>query len=71
MFNQRQPRRFNIKSRLPDSKKTESREELKAKWEEMRGNSRNKSNFLTSLPMLLVFLVCVFVLIYILNGYIN
>lgn len=71
MFNQRQPRRFNIKSRLPDSKKTESREELKAKWEEMRGNGRKKNNFLTSLPMLVIFLVSVFVLIYILNGYIN
>ena len=71
MFNQRQPRRFNYKTRLKDSEKGESREELKAKWEQMRGNTNRKVSVLTSLPALIIFLVFVFVLIYILNGYIK
>lgn len=71
MFNQRQPRRFNYKTRLKDSETRESREELKAKWEEMRGNTKRKGSVLTSLPVLIIVLIFVFVLIYILNGYIK
>ncbi len=71
MFNQRLPRRFNLKTRLSDSKKAESKEQLKARWEEMRGNTKRRSSVLTSMPALIIFLVFVFVLIYILNGYIK
>lgn len=69
MFNQRQPKRFKYKSRLSDSKKNESKDELKSKWDEMRGNTNRRGNFLTSLPTLIIFLVFVFILIYVLNGY--
>ena len=71
MFNQRKPRRFNYRSRLRDAREKESDEGLRAKWDEMRGNSVRKKSFLTSLPVLIVFLVLIFVLIYILDGYVK
>lgn len=71
MFNQRQNRKFKYKTRFSESKKEESDKELKARWAELRGNSKRKGNFLTSLPALIIFLVMIFVLIYILDGYIK
>ena len=71
MFNQRKPRRFNYKSRLSQSDTTDSREELKAKWSEMRENTKRRKSVFTSLPVLIIFLVLLFVLIYILDGYIK
>lgn len=71
MFNQQQPRRFKLKTRFSDSKDAESSEQLRAKWEEMRGNTKRRGSVLTSFPVLIVFLVSVFVLIYILNGYLK
>ncbi|MFD1063478.1 hypothetical protein ACFQ1Q_09495 [Winogradskyella litorisediminis] len=71
MFNQKPNRKFNYKTRFSESQRGESDKELKAKWAELRGNTKRKGNFLTSLPALIIFLVAVFVLIYILNGYIK
>ena len=71
MFNQRQPRRFNYKTRLPDSKKNQFDDALKTKWDEMRSNTNRKKRVLTSLPVLIAFLICVFALMYFLNGYIK
>lgn len=71
MFNQRKPKRFNYKRKISDSKKLQSHEDLKAKWDEVRGNTKRKKSFITSLPMLIVYLVFAFILIYILNGYIK
>ncbi|MCD2258744.1 hypothetical protein [Psychroserpens luteolus] len=75
MFNQRKNRRFSYKSRLKGSDtegyREESKEDLKAKWEDMRGHTRRKGSILTSLPALILILVALFVLIYILNRYIK
>ena len=71
MFNQRKPRRFNYKSKLENSKDSNSVDELKTKWDELRDNKTRKQNVLTSLPMLIVFLVAIIALMYVLNGYIN
>ena len=71
MFNQRKPRRFKFGERLDDSKRGESKDELKSKWDELRGNKTRKQNILTSLPMLIAFLAAIIFLMYILNGYIN
>lgn len=71
MFNQRKPRRFGYGKKISEAKKSESREDFKAKWDEIRGNTKRKKSFFTSLPMLMVFLVFAFILIYILNGYIK
>jgi len=71
MFNQRKPRRFNYKSQLPDSKVDKSKEDLKAKWDEIRINTKRKGGFLTSLSALIILLIFIFVLMYILNGYLK
>jgi len=71
MFNQRKPRRFNYKGKISDSKKSPSHEDLKAQWDQIRGNTKRKKSFITSIPMLIVFLVFAFILMYILNGYIK
>lgn len=71
MFNQRKPKRFNYKGKISDSKKLQSHEDLKAKWDEIRGITNRKKSFFTSMPMLIVFLVFACILIYVLNGYIK
>lgn len=69
MFSQRKNKRFSYKPRLQDSKKAELKGDVETKWKEARGGAKNKGNVFTSLPALILVLVALFVLIYILNGY--
>ena len=71
MFNQRKNKRFSYKSRFQDSKEKESKDDLEAKWDEIRGNTKRRGSVFTSLPALIIILVSLFALIYILNGYIK
>ena len=71
MFNQRKSKRFSYKSRFQTSEDSESKSELEEKWHDIRGTVKRRGNVLTSLPALIVMLVAIFVLIYILEGYIN
>ena len=71
MFNQRKNKRFSYKSRFQDSDEKKSKDDLEAKWNEIRGNTKRRGNILTSLPALIIILVSLFALIYILNGYIK
>lgn len=75
MFNQRKNKRFSYKPRFQDSKSQTQQEELqenlKKKWDKMRGNTKRRGNILTSFPALIIILALIFVLIYILNGYIK
>ncbi len=69
MFNQRKNKRFNYKTRFQDSKEIESKDDFETKWNEVKGSTKRKGNVLTSLPALIIMLVSLFVLIYILDGY--
>lgn len=69
LFNQRKNKRFSYKSRFKDSKEMGSKGDLEAKWNEIKGNTKRRGNKLTSLPALIIILVSLFVLMYILNGY--
>ena len=71
MFNQRKNKRFSYKSRFQDSKEKQSKDDLEAKWDEIRNNTKRRGNIFTSLPVLIIILASLFVLIYILNGYIK
>ncbi len=71
MFNQRRNKRFSYKPRFQDSKEKESSDDLETKWNEIKGNAKRKGNLLTSLPALIIMLLSLFVLMYILEGYIN
>jgi len=71
LFNQRRNKRFSYKSRFQDSKEIESKDDLEAKWNELRGNTKRKGNILTSFPALIIILASLIFLIYILNGYIK
>ena len=75
MFNQRKNKRFSYKTRFqdsnPDSRQEESKDDSDTKWNGPNVNSKRKGNVLTSLPALIIMLVSLFVLIYILEGYIN
>ena len=75
MFNQQKNKRFRYKPRFKDSNtngyREESKADLEAKWNELRGNTKRRGSIITSLPALIVILVSIFVLIYILNGYIK
>ena len=69
MFNQRKNKRFSYKPRIQDSDEIESKDDFETKWNEVRGSDKRRGSFLTSLPALIIMLVSLFVLIYILNGY--
>jgi hypothetical protein len=69
LFNQRKNKRFSYKTRFKDSKKIESKDDFETKWNEVNGSHKRKGNVLTSLPALIIILVSLFVLMYILNGY--
>lgn len=69
MFQQRRNKRFNYKSRLQDSDKKKSNDDFEIKWNKAKENDKRKGNALTSLPALIIILVLIFVLMYILNGY--
>ncbi len=75
MFNQRKNKRFNYKPRFQDSEadshRKESKDDLERKWHEIKGNTKRKSNKLFSLPSLIIMLIALFVLMYVLEGYIK
>ncbi len=75
MLNQRKNKRFSYKPRFQDSEsdshREASRDDLETKWTKIRGNTKRKGNVLTSLPALIIMLVSLFVLMYILEGYIK
>ncbi len=71
MFNQRKNKRFSYKSSFQDSKNIESKDDLKTKWNEAKGSTKRKANVFTSLSALIIVLVSLFILIYILEGYIK
>lgn len=71
MFQQRKNKRFKYKPRLQDSDKRKSKDDFETKWDEAKGNDKRRGSVLTSLPALIVMLVLLFVLIYILDGYIK
>ena len=73
MFNQRKNKRFSYKTRFqdsnPDSYREESKDDFETKWNEAKGTTKRKGNVFTSLPALIILLVSLFILIYILEGY--
>lgn len=75
LFNQRKNKRFSYKPRFQDSDFDDYRKESKAdfetKWNDVKGSSKRRGNILTSLPALIIMLVSLFILMYILEGYIK
>ena len=71
MFNQRKHKRFSYKPRLKDSDELKSKDDFGAKWNEVNGNTKRQGSIMTTLPALIIMLVSLFVVIYILEGYIN
>jgi hypothetical protein len=71
LFNQRKNKRFTYKHRDQDSDELKSKDDFDTKWNEVKGSTKRRENVLTSLPALIILLVSLFVLIYILEGYIN
>lgn len=71
MFNQRKNKSFGYKPRFQDSDEKESKDDFETKWNEVNGSTKRRSNILMSLPALIIMLVSLFVLLYILEGYIN
>lgn len=71
MFNQRKNKRFSYKPRFQDSEEQKSKDDFETKWDEIKGGNKRRGSVLTSLPALIIMLVSLFVLIYILNGYIK
>lgn len=71
MLNQRKNKRFSYKPRFKESQDAKSKDDLETKWNEVKGINQRKLSRFTSLPFLIILLVSLFVLIYILEGYIS
>ncbi|MBF8150718.1 hypothetical protein ITJ86_12470 [Winogradskyella sp. F6397] len=71
MFQQRKNKRFSYKPRFQDSDDKASKEDFETKWNKVKGGGKKRGSVLTTLPALIIMLVLLFVLIYILNGYIK
>ncbi|WP_299368763.1 hypothetical protein [Winogradskyella sp.] len=71
MFNQRKNKRFSYKPRFQDSEEVKSKGNLEHKWSEIKGNTKRRGSRLFSLPALIIMLIALFVLMYILDGYIK
>ena len=71
MFNQRKNKRFSYKPRFQDSEEIKSKDDLESKWSEIKGHTKRKGNKLFSLPALIVMLIALFILMYVLEGYIK
>ncbi|WP_179346102.1 hypothetical protein [Winogradskyella ursingii] len=76
MFKQKKNRKFNYKPRFQDSnsenhREQKSKDDFEEKWNEIKKTTNRRGNIFTSLPVLIVMLISLFVLIYILNGYIK
>ncbi|QXP79607.1 MULTISPECIES: hypothetical protein [Winogradskyella] len=71
MFKQRKNKRFTYKSQLQDSDKSKSKDDFETLWNEANGGNKQRGSALKSLPIQIIILVLIFVLIYILDGYIK
>jgi hypothetical protein len=71
LFNQRKNKRFTYKPRFQDSEEKKSKNDFETKWNDAKGGTNRRGNVLTSLPALIIMLVSLFVLMYILEGYMN
>jgi len=71
LFKQRKNKSFGYKPRFQDSNEKESKDDFEANWNEIKKTTKRRGNIFTSLPVLIIMLVSLFVLIYILNGYIK
>lgn len=74
MFKQRKNKRFNYKSRFgssdSESYRKESKDDFETKWGEVKETSKRRGSIFASLPVLIIILVSLFVLMYVLDGYI-
>tara|TARA_Y100000815_G_scaffold72730_1_gene61462 strand:+ start:863 stop:1138 length:276 start_codon:yes stop_codon:yes gene_type:complete len=71
LFNQRKNKRFTYKPRFQDSDEKESKDDFETKWNKAKESNKRRGNIFTSLPALIIMLVSLFVLMYILEGYIK
>jgi len=71
LLQQRKNKSFNYKPRFQDSKEIESKADFEAKWNKVKNSTKKRGSIFTSLPALLIMLVSLFILMYILEGYIK
>lgn len=71
MFQQRKNKRFSYQPRFQDSEEKESKYDFEAKWNKVNGKEKKGRKFLFSLPALIILLALIFVLIYVLEGYVK
>ncbi len=64
MLNQRKNKRFNYQSRLNEDEALRSKNNLEAKWGDLKHQSKRRGNILASLPVLIVILALIVFLMY-------
>lgn len=69
LFKQRQPKRFTYTPKHNINAEQGSKQQLEAHWNDVKMSNKRKKSVFTSLPVLLFFLIAIFVLFYILKRY--
>lgn len=69
LFKQRQPKRFTYTPKHNINEEQGSKQQLEAHWNDVKMSNKRKKSVFTSLPVLLFFLIAIFVLFYILKRY--
>lgn len=69
LFKQRKNKSFSYTPKRKRDQDKSQKEDLTSKWEEIRGTSKRKGSFFSSLPIMVLFLIAVLILLYILGRY--
>lgn len=69
LFNQRRNKTFSYKPKHQREQEQIEKEALSSKWDDIRGTSKRKGSFFSSLTAMVLFLIAVLVLLYILGSY--
>jgi hypothetical protein len=69
VFKQRKHKQFNYKPRFQGLEEKHAKHDFENKWKEVRQVSKRRGRIWTSLPALVVILIALFILMYVLDGY--
>ncbi len=69
LFNQRRNKSFSYTPKHQREQEQTEKEALTSKWDAIRGTSKRKGSFLSSLTVMVLFLIAILVLLYILSSY--
>lgn len=69
LLNQRKNKTFKYTPKHQREQQVSEKSDLASQWEDVRRTSKRKKGFFSSLPVMVLFLIAIFILFYILSRY--